>query len=44
MRNSISCSVAMLALSLPLPVLHAQASRGVLTPGSFAITDVSVFP
>ena len=44
MRNSISCSVAMLALSLPLPVLHAQASRGVLTPVSFAITDVSVVP
>jgi imidazolonepropionase-like amidohydrolase len=44
MRNSISCALAVLALILPLPSLDAQGSRGALTPGSFAITDVTVVP
>ena len=43
MQDSTSCALAILALLLPLPSL-AQASRGTLTPGSFAITGVTVVP
>jgi imidazolonepropionase-like amidohydrolase len=44
MRNSTSCALAIIALVLPLPALRAQASRGALTPGTFAITGVSLIP
>jgi imidazolonepropionase-like amidohydrolase len=44
MRNSISCALAVLALTRPLPLLLGQASRGALSPGAFAITDVTVVP
>jgi imidazolonepropionase-like amidohydrolase len=44
MRTSLQCALAAIAL-MPLPrLLHPQASRGALTPGSFAITDVTVIP
>jgi imidazolonepropionase-like amidohydrolase len=44
MRNTTSFALAAAALALPLPALQAQASRGALTPGTFAITDVAVVP
>jgi imidazolonepropionase-like amidohydrolase len=44
MRHSPSCALAIVALILPLPSLRAQASRGALTPGAFAITGVAVIP
>ena len=44
MRNPTSCALAVLALILPLRPLDAQGSRGALTPGSFAITGVTVVP
>jgi len=44
MQNSTSCALAIVALILPLPSLRAQASRGALTPGAFAITGVAVIP
>jgi imidazolonepropionase-like amidohydrolase len=44
MSRSISGALAALALVQPLSLLHGQASRGVLSPGTFAITGVSVIP
>ena len=44
MPHSTSCALTLLALVLPVPTLQAQASRGALTPGTFAITDVTVIP
>ena len=44
MSRSISGALAALALVQPLSLLHGQASRGALSPGTFAITGVSVIP
>ena len=44
MRNPTSCALTIVALILPLLSLRAQASRGALTPGTFAITGVTLIP
>jgi imidazolonepropionase-like amidohydrolase len=44
MPRSISGALAVLALVQPLSLLQGQASRGALSPGTFAITGVSVIP
>jgi imidazolonepropionase-like amidohydrolase len=44
MTHSIRFALALLACSLPWRPLPAQESRGALTRGTFAITDVAVIP
>ena len=44
MQNSAWCALALLALVLPASTLPAQGSRGALTPGTTAITGVTVVP
>jgi imidazolonepropionase-like amidohydrolase len=44
MRIQISCVLAAFALCAPTRFLPAQASRGALTPGTFAISDVTLIP
>jgi cytosine/adenosine deaminase-related metal-dependent hydrolase len=44
MRHATTWALAILALSPSPEAAHGQASRGALTPGTFAITDVTVVP
>ncbi len=44
MRYPILWAVAALAVLLPVDSARGQGSRGALTPGTFAITDVTVIP
>jgi imidazolonepropionase-like amidohydrolase len=44
MRLPTTCALALLSLGPTGQTLDAQASRGALSPGTFAITDVTVIP